>query len=46
MGEKRNVYRILAGRPGEKRPLVRCRHRGEDNIKMDLIVIFPTSVVQ
>jgi hypothetical protein len=31
MGKKRNVYRILVGKPEEKRP------RGwEDNIRMDL----------
>jgi hypothetical protein len=36
MGEKRDVYRILVGKPKEKRPLGRPRHRWEDNIKMDL----------
>jgi hypothetical protein len=36
MGEKRNAYRILVGRPERKRPLGRPRHRWEDNIKMDL----------
>jgi hypothetical protein len=35
-GEKRNVYRILVGRPEGKRPLGRPRCRWEDNIKMDL----------
>jgi hypothetical protein len=30
------VYRVLIGRPGEKRPLGRPRRRWEDNIKMDL----------
>jgi hypothetical protein len=30
MGEKRNVYRLLVGRP---------RHRWIDNIKMDLLEI-------
>jgi len=35
MGESINVYRIL-GKPEGKRPLVRPRHRWEDNIKMDL----------
>jgi hypothetical protein len=36
MGEVRNVYRILVGRPEGKRPLGRPRHRWENNIMMDL----------
>ncbi|KAJ4440944.1 hypothetical protein ANN_10793 [Periplaneta americana] len=36
MGESRNAYRVLVGRPEGKRPLWRPRHRWEDNIKMDL----------
>jgi hypothetical protein len=36
MGEKRNPYRIFTGKPEEKRALGRPRHRGVDNIKMDL----------
>jgi transcription termination factor 2 len=36
MGEERGAYRILVGRPGERRPLGRPRRRSEDNIKMDL----------
>jgi hypothetical protein len=36
MGEKRNSYRILVGKPEEKRPLGRPRRRWVDNIKMDL----------
>jgi hypothetical protein len=36
MGEDRGVYRVLVGKPGEKRPLRRPRRRWEDNIKMDL----------
>jgi hypothetical protein len=36
MGEKRNVYRILVGKPEGKRPLGRRRCRWVDNIKMDL----------
>jgi hypothetical protein len=36
MGEKRNEYRILMGKPEGKRQLARPRHRWEDNIKMDL----------
>jgi hypothetical protein len=35
MGEKKNVYRILMGKPEGKRPLGR-RCRWVDNIKMDL----------
>jgi hypothetical protein len=36
IGEKRNVYRILVGKPEGKRPLGRPRRRWVDNIKMDL----------
>jgi hypothetical protein len=36
MGEGRGAYRVLVGRPKGRRPLVRPRHRWEDNIKMDL----------
>jgi hypothetical protein len=36
MGEVRNACRILAGKPEEKRPLGRPRHRWVDTIKMDL----------
>jgi hypothetical protein len=36
MGEKRNVYRLLVGKPEGRRPLGRPRHRWMDNIKMDL----------
>ncbi|KAJ4438735.1 hypothetical protein ANN_14686 [Periplaneta americana] len=36
MGESRNAYRVLVGRPEVKRPLGRPRRRWEDNIKMDL----------
>jgi hypothetical protein len=35
-GEGRGVYRVLVGKPGEKRPLGRTRRRWEDNIKKDL----------
>jgi hypothetical protein len=36
MGEKRNAYRLLAGKPEGKRPLGRQRRRWVDNIRMDL----------
>jgi hypothetical protein len=36
MGEKRNVYRLLVGKPEEKRPLGRPRRRWVDNVRMDL----------
>jgi hypothetical protein len=36
MGEKRNGYRILMGKPERKRPLGRPRRRHVDNIKTDL----------
>jgi hypothetical protein len=36
MGEKRNMYRLLVGKPEGKRPLGRPRLRWMDNIKIDL----------
>jgi hypothetical protein len=39
MGEKRNVYRLLVGKPETKRPLGRPRRRWIDNIKMGLLEI-------
>ena len=36
MGEERGVYRVLVGKPEEKRPLGRPRRRWVDNIRMDL----------
>jgi hypothetical protein len=34
---KRNMYRLLVGKPEGKRPLAKQRHRWIDNIKMDLL---------
>jgi hypothetical protein len=39
MGETRNVYRLLIGKPEGKRPLGRPRRRWMDNIKMGLLEI-------
>jgi hypothetical protein len=36
MGDNRIAYRILVGKPEEKRPLRIPRYRWEDNIRMDL----------
>jgi hypothetical protein len=34
--QRRDVYRVLVGKPEGKRPLGRVRRRWDDNIKMDL----------
>jgi hypothetical protein len=39
MGEKRNAYRLLVGKPEGKRTLGRPRRRRIDNIKMGLLEI-------
>jgi hypothetical protein len=36
VGEERNVYKVLTGKSGGKKPLERPRHRWEDGIRMDL----------
>jgi hypothetical protein len=36
MGETRNAYRVLVGKPERKRPLGRPRCTWVDNVKMDL----------
>jgi hypothetical protein len=36
MGGRRNMYRLLVGKLEVKRSLGRSRHRGMDNIKVDL----------
>jgi hypothetical protein len=39
MGEKKNVYTLLVGKPEGKRPLGGPRRRWINNIKMDLLEI-------
>jgi hypothetical protein len=39
MGEKRNMYGLLVGKPERKRLLGRPRRSRVDNIKMDLVQI-------
>jgi hypothetical protein len=39
MGERRDVYRWLVGKPEGRRPLGRPRCRWINNIKMDLSVV-------
>jgi hypothetical protein len=39
MGEKRNAFRLLVGKPEGKRPLGRPRRSWVDNIKIDLLEI-------
>jgi hypothetical protein len=39
VGEKKNAYRIMVGKPEGKRPLGRPRRRWVDNIKVDLRAI-------
>jgi hypothetical protein len=36
MGEGRNLYRVLVGKPEGRRPLGRPRRRWEDGLDMDL----------
>jgi hypothetical protein len=38
MGQRRGAYRVLVGKPEEKRPLRRPRRRREDNIEVDVQV--------
>jgi hypothetical protein len=35
-GEGRGAYKVLVWKAERMRPLGKCRHRWEDNIKMDL----------
>jgi hypothetical protein len=39
MGEKRNVYRLLVGKPEGRRPLGKPRLRWVDDIRMDLVEV-------
>jgi hypothetical protein len=39
IGEKRNVYRSLVGKPGGRRSLGRPRRRWVDNIRMGLVEV-------
>jgi hypothetical protein len=39
MGEKRNAYRLLVGKPEGRRPLERPERRWLDNIRMDLLKV-------
>jgi hypothetical protein len=45
MGEERNVYRVVIGKPEGKRPFGRPRHRWEYGMGMDLREIGWGSVV-
>ena len=36
MGERRDVYRVLVGKPEGKRPLGKPRRRWKENIKTDI----------
>jgi hypothetical protein len=36
MGEKKGAYRVLVGKPEERRPLGKPRHKWENNIKKHL----------
>jgi hypothetical protein len=39
MGERRNVYRVLVGKPEGRKPLGRSRRRWKDGFRMDLVEI-------
>jgi len=39
MRKRRGAYRVLVGKPEGRRSLGRARHRGEDNIKMNLQIV-------
>jgi hypothetical protein len=39
MGEGRDMYRVLVGKPEGKRPMGRPTHRWEDNVNVDLLEV-------
>jgi hypothetical protein len=39
MGEKRNAYKLLVGKPEGRKPLGRPRRRWADNIRKDLVEV-------
>jgi hypothetical protein len=39
MGEKRNAYKLLVGKPEQRRPLRRPRRMWFDNIRIDLVEV-------
>jgi hypothetical protein len=39
MGEKRNAYKLLVGKPEGRRPLGRPRRRSVGNIRMGLVEV-------
>jgi hypothetical protein len=39
MGEKRNAYRLLVGKPEGRTPLGRRRRRWLDDIRMDVVEV-------
>jgi hypothetical protein len=39
MGEKRNAYRLLMGKPEGRRPLERPRRRWVDNVRVDIVEV-------
>jgi hypothetical protein len=36
MGDMRNAYQILVGKPEGRKPLGRAKRRWEENVRMDL----------
>jgi len=44
MGERRDAYIVLVGKPGGNRSLGRSRYRREDNIKMDFQELYVRGV--